>query len=183
MGENPDHVIFGNTVGGLFNGALSGKLSPDAHAQLKAVGLDLSRPLHSAYPLRTWEQALVIAGRDLYPYLDEAEQFRQLGRELITGIRTTMLGKAVEQVLKLLGPRRTLKRMNQNLRTSDNFVESRLNELSPNEVEIWISHTMGRPTYYQGIFEEMLEVIEAKSPKVRVHFARGVECTFRIRWE
>lgn len=182
MGGHDEKVLFGNTVGGLFNGALKGRLSPGAREALRNVGLELDKPLATAYALETWEKALAITTRDLWPELSEADAYRELGRHVIHGIRTTILGKAVEQLLKIMGPRRALARMNQNLRTSDNFVESKLTELSPSSVELWISHTMGKPAYYEGILLQMLEVLEVKSPKVELLSQQGVEATFRVSW-
>lgn len=181
-GDVGEQVIFGNTASGLFNGRFKDRLSEDARRALRQVGMDLDQPLLSAYALDTWEKSIAIAIRDLWPDLPEADGYRELGRQVVLGIRTTLLGKAVEQLLKIIGPRRALQRMNQNFRTSDNFVESRLTELSPTSVEMWISHTMGRPTYYEGILLQLMEVLEVKSPRVELVSAEGVEATFRISW-
>jgi uncharacterized protein (TIGR02265 family) len=129
-------VIFTQSVESLFVHALGGRLDATVREELRRLGLDLDRPLLPAYPVRTWEAALVLAGRTLFPQVTPAEARFELGRLMIAHYDDTVLGKAVVAMGRLIGPRRTLERMTRNIRTSNNYVQSTLEELPGGELRM-----------------------------------------------
>jgi uncharacterized protein (TIGR02265 family) len=180
--QSPRRVVYEQTFDGLFHIALGKRLSSAAHALLREAGLDLSRKLLPAYPVETWRRCVEIAVRDLYPEHPRSEGYRLIGHDLVEGLANTTLGRAMVGVGRLLGPTRTLRRMNNTFRSADNFVESRLTELSATRFELWINEVMGQPCYYQGILEACLPLAGARRVQVRVASQEGSGATYRIEW-
>jgi uncharacterized protein (TIGR02265 family) len=178
-----ERVVFGNTAQGLFQVALKGRLSPGALTRLREAGLDVTQPVAVAYPVEQWRRLLEIAALDFSPEATPQEAYRRLGEQLVEGLGQTMLGKAMAAMARLVGPARTLQRMNRNLRNSDNFVEATLSEEGPGRYSLCLNDTMGLPTFYQGILQASVAVAGAREPRVEVARVDGVACTLSIQWQ
>jgi uncharacterized protein (TIGR02265 family) len=176
-------LVFEHTVEGLFRYALRARLSAPAWQALREAGVDLSKPLLPAYPYETWRRCLEIAVADLYPALPPAEAWRNLGREMVNGMVHTLMGRAMVGVARLLGPLRSLRRLNNTLRSADNYVESRLTELSPTSCEVWLNEVMDQPGYYQGVLEASLVLAGARAVKTRVVARDGRAALLHVEWE
>jgi uncharacterized protein (TIGR02265 family) len=113
-------VVFTPSVESLFVHGL--RLSFPAREQLRALGLDLDRPLLPAYPLATWERAVAVAAGDAFPQLGRDAAHFELGRRMLAGYDATVIGRAISLAARLAGPRRTLERMAQNTGTANNYV-------------------------------------------------------------
>ncbi|MFY0526976.1 DUF2378 family protein [Archangium gephyra] len=176
-------LVFEHTVEGLFRFSLRSRLSSQAWNGLRAVGIDLSKPLLPAYSDETWRRALELTVVDLYPLLPREEGWRRLGQEVVHGMVHTVLGRAMVGVARLLGPLRSLRRLNNTLRSADNYVESRLTELSPTSCEVWINEVMGQPSYYQGIVEACIALAGGQRARARVVAREGTGARLHVEWE
>lgn len=175
-------VVFDHTVEGLFLIALKGRLSRLAVAALQREGLDLSKKLLPAYSFEVWRRCLAIAVGDLYPLVSRAEGYRRLGHEIVEGVGRTAMGRAMIGVGRLLGPLRVLRRLDHNLHSADNYVRSRLTELTPHWCEVWINEVMDQPSYYQGILEAYLGLAGALEIRVELLSREGEGATYRLQW-
>ena len=104
-----DRHIPGKLVKGVFQRALFADLSADLITALAAAGLDLSVPLHDAYPRTVWYRAIELTAASLFP--DEAPdaRLRRLGRHVIESLEARKLVKGPWlSMAKLMGPRRAL---------------------------------------------------------------------------
>lgn len=181
--KTPDtRLIYSGTVQGLFHLALAGKLSVKAREELREVGLDLDQDLLPAYAITTWLRCLDIALRDVWPDLPREEAWRRLGRTLIEGLSSTMLGRVMVTAARAMGPRQALSQFNRAFRGSDNYVELRLTERAPGVCELWINDILGRPDYYVGILEKSLEMMSAREPRVTVLSHESPACVFLLEW-
>jgi uncharacterized protein (TIGR02265 family) len=176
-------LVFEHTIEGLFRISLRHRLSALAWQLLREAGLDLSRPLAPAYPYETWKRALEISVADLYPFLPREEAWRRMGRDVVDGMMRTVLGRAMVGVSRLLGPLRSLRRLNNTLRSADNYVESRLTELSPTSCEVWINEVMEQPSYYQGVLEACLTLAGGREIRTRLLSRDGRGARFHVEWE
>jgi uncharacterized protein (TIGR02265 family) len=176
-------VVFDHTVEGLFLRVLRGRLSATAESGLRRLGLDLSKKLLPAYPFQTWKQCLELAATDLYPVLSRPEAWRRLGHDVVEGMCRTVMGRAMMGVARLLGPLRTLRRLDHTLRSAVNYAEARITERSPTCCEVWINEVLGQPTYYQGILEASLALAGAQAIQVEILAHEGGSATFRVEWE
>lgn len=178
-----EEVIFTDAVQGLFIKGLGARVSPELHAELKAVGLDLRGKLLPAYSRKTWNAAIALAAAHVWPQLGVAEAHVRLGRTIIDGFLETLLGKALAGMAKVLGPTRTLARMKKNLRTGCNYNEVNLFVDAPSDVRFWINEPFIHPGYVQGLLQGTLEISGARNATVEVLTVDSEGTTYRVRWD
>ena len=157
---------FEHVFEGLFLRGLRSQLSDELKAALKAQGLDLSQRLRPAYPAPVLRGCIRAAAKLLYPEMPHGEGICQIGRAFFRGYVDTFIGRATLAVLRLIGPRRTLERMQRNFRTGNNYIETRFTTLAPQHVELWFNVTGDLALYCQGILEHGAELIGAKNTRV-----------------
>lgn len=177
-----DKLWFSHSIEGLFARGLGARDKPELEAKLRAAGIDLNK-LEPAYPVTKVIAAARTVLPMVWPHLSEAEQHRQLGVAFMTGYAQTFLGSAMVQVMKLIGPRRTLERMQKNLRTGGNYIETRFKAVGATEVELWLSDTSGIPGMYVGIVEEGGRMVGAKNIRVQLEEEKPPECVLRVTWD
>lgn len=180
--EPAERLVFSSIVEGLLKHGLVGEMPPSLRARLKVEGIDVDRPLLPAYPVKTWEKCLHQIVEHYYPQLPREESFRKLGKQMADGYAHTFMGKALYALMRLLGPNRTLKRMAQNLGSSDNYTNVTLVELSPTEFEMKMNSTLEIRGYAEGLFEAMLETSGAREVSVAESARADVGTAYRIRW-
>ncbi|XXF79827.1 DUF2378 family protein [Myxococcaceae bacterium GXIMD 01537] len=179
----PRRMVFEHTVEGLFHEGLRRRLSSSARATLREAGLDLGNKLRPAYPFETWRRCLDIAVEDLYRSQGRPEGYRLLGHEFIAGLAQTPLGRATVRVARLLGPLRSLRRLNPTLGGADPFLESRLTELDSTRCELWLNEVMDQPTYALGILEAWLPLAGAQLVRVAVRSREALGATYLLEWK
>lgn len=173
-------VVFGNSVEALVR-VLGPALDGKVQQRFLAIGIDLYNP-NPAYPYELWLQALNLAMDVLWPGLPRDEATFRMGRAIFESYGQTVMGKALLQLVKVLGPRRALERMSRNLRTTNNYSETKLTELGPNHFHLWVNR-VAFPHYFRGLLEAGLEFGGAKEVKValqRVSAEQGV--VFDLAW-
>ncbi len=180
--EPAERLVFSTVVEGLLKHGLGGDLPPALKERLKAEGLDVERPLLPAYPVKVWQSCLYQIVAHYSPQLGREEAFRKLGRQMADGYAHTLLGRALYGLMRLIGPNRSLKRMAQNLGSSDNYTNVTLTELSPSEFEMKMNSKLEIRGYAEGIFEAMLETAGARAVSVQESARSDADTTYRIRW-
>lgn len=178
-----EQVVFDNTVDALFRRALGSKLTPEVRQRIKTeAGIDLDK-LKPSYPRLTYYKAVAIAAEELYRGVPTERAMEQLGIAFIDGFQETLMGRTVVSVVKMLGPKRSLARMTQNFRSSNNYMMTELIERGPTEFEMSLSETSGYPTYFVGVLYNMLIYSGAKNPRVQISQFDGHRAVLRIRWD
>lgn len=176
-----EQLVFAHTVEALFQNALGDKLSDKARARLKERGLDLVW-LKPTYPAAQFHEWVRIAAEEIHPDLPLEDGLTQLGIAVLDGYEKTLLGRAVVAMGRVFGPKKTLARMTQNFRSSNNYMECRMTELDSNTYELWINQTSGCPSYFRGILKAAMTIAGAKDVVVDMRPGSGGECTYRISW-
>lgn len=178
--SNDAPVIFGSSVEALVR-VLGPAATPEVRARFLALGIDLERP-NPAYPYETWLDALRLAMAIKWPGVPEDEATYRMGRAIFESYGHTLMGSALLQLLKVLGPRRGLERMTRNLRTTNNYSETRLTLVGPNQYRLWVNK-VAFPHYFRGLLEAGLEFSAAKSLSVRIVSASPTEgVVFDLAW-
>ncbi len=182
MAEQAD-VVFDNTVDALFGRALGKKMTPRCRERLLAEGLDLSAKLKPFYPREQYYRFVNIAVEELFPGQPKDKAHYALGQAFIAGFNETLIGKAVISVVRMIGARRALERMTQNFRSSNNYMQTKLTQVSPGVHELWLSQTSGAPAYFEGVLFSSLSHTSAKNLKVERASYDGTACTLKISWD
>jgi len=175
-------VVHEHAVEGLYHRSLAGKLTPALKRRLREAGLDLDEKLKPSYPKQAWRQFLNITVEELFPGLPREQAAWKLGQALSEGYVQTWLGKTAISVAKMLGPKRTLARFTDKIRTLNTFTETRLTEVGPTEFDLWVSEHYGLPHYVAGGLDVVLRHVGAKDVQVTVAQVEGTAATYRIRW-
>ena len=150
--------------------------------QLKAVGVDTTRPLLPAYPVDVLREALLLGAKRLNPSLAQSDAFVALGRRYVDGYGETLVGRALKTAIRLIGPRRTLERLAKQFRTANNYSETKVTHAAPGKSLLWCNDVM-YPDWYRVLITGTLEVAGAKNVSVRLsrHDAEGA--FFDVEWQ
>jgi uncharacterized protein (TIGR02265 family) len=177
-----DQVLFSHTVEG-FQRALGPLLTDVAKEQLAAVGIDFRRPLEPAYSVKVWAEAMSLGSEWVAPGQPRGVQLFELGRRFIDGYAATLVGSAMLAVIKLMGPTRTLARMTRNFRSGNNYTETTLKELGPNDWELGFNLVF-HPDFYRGLVTAGLTRAGAREAEVALvsHDAQ-LRAVYRVTWK
>ncbi|MDP1921313.1 MAG: DUF2378 family protein [Myxococcales bacterium] len=174
-------VVFGNSVESLVR-VLGPALDEEARQKFLALGIDLFKP-NPAYPYELWVEALVMAMDLLWPGVTRDVATYRMGRAIFESYGQTVMGKALMALVKVLGPKRALDRMSRNLRTTNNYSETRLTDVGPNRYELWVNK-VAFPHYFRGLLEAGLEFGGAAEVKVEVGSVSATEgVVFNLSWK
>jgi uncharacterized protein (TIGR02265 family) len=177
----PQRLVFSQTFEGLQR-ALGDRLTGQVAAQFRALGVDFAKGLEPAYELDVWAKAVHHAAGVLNPELPEAEQLYRFGRAFIDGYERTMVGKAMLTTLRLIGPKRTLERMDRNLRSGNNYTQTRLEPAGEaNAFTLWVT-PVRYVDWYRGLLTAGLEAAGAKGLSLAAEAREGEAVIYRIRW-
>jgi uncharacterized protein (TIGR02265 family) len=111
------------------------------------------------------------------------ERMVQLGTTFMEGYNETLIGKAALTAARLMGTRRTLQRMAENYRTSNNYMLVTLEEVGPGDMRLTLSQTSGVSGYFEGALRRGLELCGAEGVVVRREVDNGKRCTLRVTWK
>lgn len=181
--KREDQRVFAPVVEGLLRHGVGERVTPRLRERLKQVGLELDRPLLPAYPVTQWIHCLHIIVAELYPDVPREEGFRQLAAHHVEGYGRTLVGRALLRLLRLLGPKRTVYRMTQALRSSDNYTEVRLEELGPCRYELWMNSALDTPGYAEALFVSFLRVSGAEEAQASIVRQDEESTTYHLSWK
>lgn len=151
-----ERMVFASAVESMFIKSLGAKVTPAMRAELKTLGINLDK-LDPAYPLALWMKALICVAGQVFPQKPLKESLTLLGEGLVEQFADTLLGRPMMVLVKLIGPLRTLKRMEKNFRNANNYSESELKELGPNHYELWLNEVGDTHLVSLGILRRGLE--------------------------
>lgn len=180
----PERLVFSQSVEALLIRGVGARMTPQLEDRLRRVGIDLRRLL-PAYSQETWERAVEVVAKELYPDLPMGEAQWKLGESTVYGWGETMLGKAMFALSKVIGPKRALQRFPSMSRASNNYSTMLAHELSPNEFELICEPFAGWPEYVQGCLRAVIDVTGAKEPKVELveHDRARERIVMRATWQ
>ncbi len=175
-----EQLVFPSLIDGYVKGL--GPLFTDVTRQrLKTAGLDMQKlpPAINATQMIGFME--IIAGT-AYPDLPREEQLRRLGLAAIRGWQHGLLGSAAAAMIRLVGPRRALTRLDRAFSTTNNFNRAKTELIGEKEALVTINDVQGLPSYWVGIFEASLELLALQGTVVIDHQVPP-EATFRIVWK
>ena len=177
-----DHLVFSSVIDVLFNRILAAYVNADARQRIKALGIDLSRKLDPAYPLRIVEAAVEVVAEDMAD-LSKSDAMRRIGEMQVEAFQETVLGRATMQLLRLLPRKRFLNRLTASFRRANNFTETRLVEVVPDQhYRVRVNDAGRYPESVQGILGRGLALNGHRS-QVTVGEREGLAAWFDIRFE
>ena len=173
-------LIFGHALEGLLR-----TLGPERSAQdaqvLRQLGLD-PEALEVTYPLETQVALVDYLAQSRWGHLPREEAYAAVGRAAVLAYESTLLGRVLLQMLRVLGPERMLYRLTKTLRSINNYTETQVRELGPGHFEVWLN-VSPRPHFTRGMLEQGL--IGAGARNVRGGLMAGSDggAVFYLRWD
>jgi uncharacterized protein (TIGR02265 family) len=181
----------------LFRRGLADRMTPAVQAELKQIGIDLARPFAAAYPQEVWERGVQCVATRLYGDLPAPQAHTEVGRRYMAGFQHTLLGRATTQLGRLIGPERTLHRMQRNQRTSTSFNVLEIEKVGATHFRIHsrvepaalprVKNVLGENGAYlaRGIYLGVLELLAVKNPQVAAKVVNAAEYRFEfdLTWD
>lgn len=93
----------------------------------------------------------------------------------------TLIGKALMMMLRVIGPRRGVLRMERNFRTMNNYSKTALREVAPKRFELDIN-MVRYPQYYRGVLVSGLRSAGAEWATVSVLKHDANQTTLALEW-
>jgi uncharacterized protein (TIGR02265 family) len=178
-----DKLVYAGTVEALFLKALENRLTPACRLRLREAGLDLEQKLTPTYTLEQWKLFLRIAADHIYAGMPSEAAYYSLGERFIDGYFSTLFGKALLGMARLLGPRRALTQARLCFRTSTNCSEVRIVERGQSEVEFWLTDIgADQPTFVAGALARAAELSGGQRVVVVPEGFDGQSATYHVRW-
>ena len=181
MDSPVDHVVFSHTIEVLFRKTLAWLITPSIEARLRAVGVDLSKPLDPAYPMRVLDDAIEVIAVHGMPELAKSDALRRVGELQVESFKQTLIGTATFQFLKLLSLQRFLSRMTSSWRQAINFVEATFAPQPDGSLKVRVNDVGRFPEVIQGVLSA---AIKAAGHKVTVSIGArdGLACEYELRF-
>lgn len=173
-------LVFGPTFEALAR-ALGSRLTNETKARFAALGVDYSHVLLPAYPFETWVKSMDLGSQLVMPNASERERHAAMGRRMVDSYGETLVGKALLTAMRVIGPRRTLERMARNLRTANNYTETKLTVGGDGAYRLWCSR-VASTAFYCGMLQRGVEVAGGKGVIVEALGQDQDGATFSIRW-
>jgi uncharacterized protein (TIGR02265 family) len=182
--EPPERLVYASVVEGLLrHGLRAGERTPRLTARLRQIGVDVERPLLPAYPVTTWFHCMWAVIEEVYPGLPPEQAFRLLATRHAEGYGSTVVGRALYVVARMLGPRRMAQRLPDMLASGDNYTHAEVVERGAGDYEMKMNSEVHAPGYAESLIEALLRLSGAHSPQVQV-LSRGNGSTlYALRWQ
>ncbi len=181
MSSREAHVLFSDTLDVLFRKTLSAFMSPAIEAQLRTVGLDLSKPFEPAYSMPVFDNAIEVVALHGMAHLEKRAALRKIGELQVESFAATFLGRASFQFLKLLSRERFLTRMTKSFRQTNNFIEARVTPRPDGSIAVHINDVGRFPEFIEGVLHA---AFAAAGHQATVTEGRrdAVGCEYEIRF-
>ncbi|MBL9039778.1 MAG: DUF2378 family protein [Archangium sp.] len=180
MADEP--YVFPTAVEGLIR-AVGDDLTPALKAQLRALELDLDRPFPPAWRGALFPQWVEACATAVFPAASRDEALRQLGRRFVSSWQATLLGSATAVLMRTIGPKRALTRIERAFRTGDNFTRVEVEHLDDGATRLRFSDAQGMPTYYVGILEGGSVMVGANNSRVELEASEPPSAVLMMRYE
>lgn len=154
-------VFFGHTMEAMFVHAIPPERFPELSRRYAQAGFDLSRPALPAYTYATWLACLRAQREVALPHASDDEAAHVQGAHCADAyFHRTVLGGPLKTLLRSLGAQKVLERSTRNLRTANNFSETRFTLSAPNEGSLWVNDLLHEsPQFIVGTLTRGLQLL------------------------
>lgn len=174
-------MVSGKWVEGLFNKALGPSIDAELCKLLEAEGLELSRPMHHAYPRASFVKWVTISARELFPGKEPQQALRLLGAKVVEDLRTSgELKGPFMTMAKFLGPRRVLRQL-ADFVGGQSSLRVKFEEKSKTEANIELNDGE-LADFVAGSLEVILGLLGARQAKVETNTTSPDRSVLSLRW-
>lgn len=176
------HLWFRNLLEGLVVRGLGPSLTDELRGALARIGVDVT-DLEPAYDVPTMVRLLAVLGPLVGPSLPPDEQQRLLGMRAVEGPFHTLLGHALAQVLRVVGPARGIDRLERSLRSVTNSLHVRVVTREARAAEVDVEPVGPLAHFVVGIFQGAA-LLQARPGQTSATLLglEGERCRLRLSW-
>jgi uncharacterized protein (TIGR02265 family) len=178
MEQKPSGVIDASLFEGLFQKGLT--VDSALEAKLATAGYDLRRPVPT-YSQAVFQRCIDVTSTHLFPHKSMQEGHRELGRRIVDGFRTTLLGSVMLAVLPRLPPAVVVGRLPRWFKATAPGSEARIEEIGPQERRLVMVTQEGSSTM-PGLMCGVLERLVKGWTVIEVVEESRTQTIFRIAW-
>ena len=175
--------VYAHTVDGFFLRGIKRHLSERLLDRVRdEAGIDLRRRLEVLYALPAWERSVCIAAEELHAGVPQSVAFELLGAALTQGYFDTIVGQVLRPMVVLLGPARTMHRIEASVRSANNYTESSLVRHAPNHFSVIVNEVGPLRDHLRGAVRRGLEVAGAQNLRCEVSSYDDERVVLDISW-
>lgn len=152
-------------------------MTAELRTELAQLGLKLGPPLLPGYPAEVIGAATQYAAPRLFPELSLDDAIYRMGEIAVDQFAYSLLGRALFPMLRVFGPRRTMLRMQSNIRTSNNFVTIDVVEVAPERFRLTFRETDGMPTFWKALADRGSQHSGVVRPSAKKYLLEGSAMT------
>lgn len=178
-------LCFPQTLEALFIRGLAGRLNEDAKIALRAIGLNLDKPLLPAYPPSVLVEGTAVAARHCYPDRPLPEAYFLLGERAVLGMEETLVGRAQVAFARLVGPLRALRSVPRHIQGGSNYAAGTITEVSPTcVINEMVGYKLPYAEFQQGNLSAVVTICGGKAPQTEIlRFDPKTEAlSVRVSW-
>ncbi len=176
-------IVFDHTFDGLFHKALKGRVTPKMKERLLVEAhLNLDRLL-PGYTTDDWARAVQITAEELFPKLEVEDAYTEIGKLVITGYFETLIGKALAAMVRVLGPERTLRRLERSMRGANSYTTVNVTPVGPGKFTVVVNEPGTTRYVLRGILLGGIGAAGAKNLKVEMTKVEGDLSTCEVTWD
>ena len=179
-------LCFPQTIEALFVRGLAGRLDKTAKDGLRAIGLDLDKPLRPAYPASVLVQGTELVARHCYPGKPIREAYFLLGQRAVFGMEETFVGRTQVAFAKVVGPLRSLMMLPRHIAGGSNYAVGSVTQVSPTcIVNDILGYKLPYAEFQEGNLSAVVTICNGKDPKTEtLSFDPANEAlSVRVSWK
>lgn len=173
-------LIYPVAVTGLFCEGLKDVETPEFRRQLKATGIDPSKPL-PGYPYSLWEDALELTA-PLFPSLTPEQRHEELGRRTVVGSTSNPIVRAVMSIAGIIGTTRALKHLI-GRSGAHNSNPVTFGAESPTMVVVNTAAAGRMPSFSVGSFKELARMLGGANPRCTIVSSTPFAASYLVEWD
>lgn len=176
--------VYAHTVEGFFLKGIKKQLTERLLNRVRdEAGIDLRGRLEVLYPMPSWERSVCIAAEEIHPNVERHVAFEALGAALTQGYFDTLVGQVIRPMVVLLGPARTMHRIEASVRSANNYTESSLIRHATNRYSVIVNEVGPLRDHLRGAVRRGLEVAGAQNLRCEVSSYDDERVILDISWD
>lgn len=180
MTEQRERVVFSHTMESMLS-RFESRFTEERWAHLARLGVSRGQR-QPAYEFERWCQVIEYLAREFYPGQALTDAEYQLGRDFIERYADTLVGRALFPLLRVLGTKRTIRRLARSFRTGTNFTEVDILDETTNTCVLLFSVVEPRGQVTRGILSKGLELAGIPGVQLSLEHQTGEQARFRLSW-
>jgi uncharacterized protein (TIGR02265 family) len=175
-------IVFRTAFETTFREGLGPRFTDRVRARLAEAGVDFSRPLLPGYPAEVFARCITVVAEEVFPGQPLEAVQAEVAEGGFRAFTSGFVGQAMGQMMRVLGAKRTLQRVDRFLKNGQSELALRFVDVGPTECEVSLTPVLGMPHYHRGMLLAGGKLLRLEGLEVEVARVEGEGATYRVRW-